>query len=573
MITTAQLDALANTLSLISIPSPSLAGVVQISITPDVSTLSLQQVGPGQVVTGLLKFVRFADAGLAEWTATITGTQLTGGSAIYTFSGETGTPQVGQTVTIIACNDATYNVTGVITSLPSSTQFTIAIAHPDLAFVGGQTGRAMATGDIDILPYVATNVLGGQPMPAFRIPLPGPGLQGAQLPPSTVTTNAPITGPGGLTAAITSPTVAANPASPSLGDDSGLTLGQRLQDLLAGVPGIVAHIEQHATAAIMAPVTVSVEWTLVQGKMQTSLPGAGALLNFLPLPSFGRLGTAMGFSQFIIQATVTLTAAGITSDPVTLARTVTVPQIPVPALGAVFTWRSYGTQSSDGDTNPDDDSTLLMIPPDSPIGDHDSIIGFLNNQLVPTLQGLASTFGMVATLGAAAGIATDPAITSVSTVAGNLSGAAAGSVALVNALNFTVTGHADYEPFVISRAAVSVNTGPLGGFDDMYDNDLFRFDKEWPGYDHYHDKIKSAMIVGPLGIGLELDYNHPYKGPSSDDGQLVLQTAGNLNSLGALFVGVRDLSNVAATTDPGGLALASSGHSLYTHTQSMRFLP
>ena len=63
-----------------------------------------------------------------------------------------------------------------------------------------------------------------------------------------------------------------------------------------------------------------------------------------------------------------------------------------------------------------------------------------------------------------------------------------------------------------------------------------------------------------------INYNHPYKGPGPDDGQLVLQTAGNLNSLGALFVGVRDLSNVAATTDPEGLALASSGHSLYTHT-------
>jgi hypothetical protein len=217
-----------------------------------------------------------------------------------------------------------------------------------------------------------------------------------------------------------------------------------------------------------------------------------------------------------------------------------------------------------------------LIPADSPVSDGPSIVGVLN-QLIATLERIASTFGLISTLGpVGAGIVVDQVISPVNYAAvfANLFSAAAGMRALVNALNYTTVGHADYRPVVVVRAE-PVPGSSLGGISDLK-QDLF-WDNEdlGAGHDNYYDHIKSALVIGPPGIGLEVHSNEHFV---LGNGYISLMTTQDLTiPFGALFVGIRDLSHAGDTTDPAGAGVTEvptpQYPSPYKHTKSVKFLP
>lgn len=109
------------------------------SAIPGTTTLALFKAWGSPVSAALASFgwVQTNDTGQVQWTAvavTITGTQLTSNVATYTCSSTTGL-RIGQSITVagITNNASTYNITGVITALTSST-FSLAKTASDIAY-------------------------------------------------------------------------------------------------------------------------------------------------------------------------------------------------------------------------------------------------------------------------------------------------------------------------------------------------------------------------------------------------------------------------------------------------------
>lgn len=490
MITPTQLDALAQTLTLVA--GPVQPGLIRIQISPDPATLTLNDPTQeaGQTVTGFLKFVRFAD-------------------------------------------------------------------------------EALPANGVDVSQYLAQvgNVLGGQLMQAIQVPLPGPALPGAQLPVSQVQIDTRQTGStlGDIHAdvSVDSPVVGppaggALPVRPQLGDITGKT--DKIHDLLAGVPGIVAQFETKVSNVLPLSVSATIVWKLRlvnDGNWISLQAGPAASVEFLPTPLFSRLGPPVPSDEYEIEADVTLSVGTVqTTTPHALSLRVNIPRIPVPLLGGLFTWRSYGTQSSEGDTSPDDSSLLLMIPSDSPVSTVDSITSALSNltDTLHTLRGaLASPLDGVLTL-------LDS--TEVTNIVGNLDASVTGIGIMLAALHYSVPGHPDFQPVTLARGAKDSGSD-LGEISDI---SVFYFDVEEAGlgHDRYHDHAKSALLIGKPDSQLELDYEKSFDGRQA---QLTL-TAGP-----ALFVGVRDFKHAADTTDPmSGSTSPSHAEKLYEHTYSMKFV-
>ena len=297
-----------------------------------------------------------------------------------------GGPEVdpGQVVSFVANTPDLSNVTvpvvgqGAVsvTWLAKSVRFMDALPAP----LGA--GQSLAESLTSYL--TAANVLGGTPIAAVDVPIAGPPLKGALVDALPLTTVA------------TSP--AALPAVPPLAPNA-----PSAQDVLSGVPGMLGQIAGSIPVLMNAPVSLTVTWdvsrngtSLVQGTDYLAPSGlTGPSIPLIFAPVFKELGQE-ATSAFTITAKITLSAGGESVDVAPPPLTVTVPDLGLPRVAAMFRHSNFAPQSG-GDSG----FVFVMVPGGYPFRTLDELSPVLTKlqTTLSTLHSFVSIAGFLTGLG------------------------------------------------------------------------------------------------------------------------------------------------------------------------------
>lgn len=432
-----------------------------------------------------------------------------------------GGATAGALITVRLTPDPLKTVLGGVPGLTRTTVLLKMLRFSDASLPG--SGTAIAD-------FVASagQVLGGQAMPAISVELPGPALPGARIPVTQLSGGGGINSLAGLNITEDVPASATLPSQPSLGQDPAT---DTTHDVLSGVPGIVGVIETAVSPP--TPLRVSLNWTFaVTNGPTATLNGVPiSALSLVPPVMFADAGTtpadSSGNPLFSMQITVkgavyvpnpadpANPGAALASMDINLGpATVSFPGIPIARFLCLFTWPRYGAEYTSGDTNPDDDSLLVMFPAGAPSLDPAAAMSPVRQAAGPFLSLLGSPLG--------AGTVTPFASPAV--VVQQLSALLAGLDSISSRLS--VAFHGAYKPVVTTEAsAPSPNSPTRGGIT----NDLNEswWDSE-PEHDYYHDHAKSFLWLAPPGgqvlIYRDKDYKWITEGSLNDHGRLVLTT-------------------------------------------------
>lgn len=333
----------------------------------------------------------------------------------------------------------------------------------------------------------ANQVLGGQAMPAISVQLPGPALPGARIPVTQLSGGGGLNSLSGLTIAEDVPGSSTLTSQPSLGSDPAT---DKTGDVLSGVPGIVGVIESGLSQPL--PLTVSLTWTFAVPGGPTAKVSNSSLssLSVIPPIMFVDLGASTAF-ELMVSVTGTITVEGQSvSAPVDVPPTsFPFPGIPVPRLLGLFTWPLYGTQPAQGRSDPDQDSLLVMLPADSPLGGMASISSALTS-LHSSVSPVLSLLGLPLPAGTISPFATQAELV------GELTALVSGVGFLVEALARTASS--GYSPVSIARANPTSASPVRGGLTDITQLwwHSYAFDT---GHDYYHDNAQSFLWMAPPG--------------------------------------------------------------------------
>jgi hypothetical protein len=256
--------------------------------------------------------------------------------------------------------------------------------------------------------YLAeTNILGGTPITAVQMPVPGPSLKGA-IPPTTAIGIGISTVAGNVTPPTTNVTPTPVGSSPAaLPDMPPLAPNTPdANDVLSGVPGLLGQIGGSIPVLMNAPVTLSVMWKVQRRQRIRSprpppkyrfidlVPGTdflapgglvGLAIDLIFAPSFTEYGQEISTPIFV-SAIVTLDAG---AESITISPTTTPPlprlsvtrlDVGIPRVAAMF--RHAGFAARDGD---DSGFVFVMVPGAYAFAAFD--------QLAPVLQQLQTTLG------------------------------------------------------------------------------------------------------------------------------------------------------------------------------------
>jgi hypothetical protein len=348
---------------------------------------------------------------------------------------------------------------------------------------------------------IAGQVLGGQAMPAISVELPAPALPGTRIPVEQLSGGGGLNSLAGLTIAEDVPPSATLPAQPRLGPDPTSSDKDKLDDVLAGVPGIVGVIESGLESP--PPLRVSLDWTftILETQQSASVTQSGlSALGVLPPLLFVDLGADRIFTMRIsVTGTITVPNPADPSNPLAsaslpkaLSVTAQFPGIALPRLLGLFTWPHYGGQPAEGRTDPTQDSLLVLLPADSPLTGAASIVN--------AVQAVQQTLGPVTSLVTAplSPTTVTPFATPLA-IADQIGALLAGLTAVANALAKTSTD-SDYRPVMTGKAtAPSPSSSTRGGLGDITTSQYWWHYYAAGGHDTYHDNAQSFLWLAPPG--------------------------------------------------------------------------
>jgi hypothetical protein len=180
--------------------------------------------------------------------------------------------------------------------------------------------------------------------------------------------------------------VLSGPVTGTLNEQAG-QVGQVI-GTAANAPGLLGQLRgEIPIAPVEVPVTVQVRWSVLDGDVTPPTPLVEGTDFFAPeglttsptatfvfLPGIVRLSISTLLpppARRIIHAEITLSAQGISSDPLPLDLPVLVPSLAIPTVLALFRNPNFAPSANAGKSP---GVVLLVVPPDSPLASFDHLL-------------------------------------------------------------------------------------------------------------------------------------------------------------------------------------------------------